>query len=95
MATPSQAEIITAYRNVYKQLLRAVQYSKPARFTCRDRVRAAFRDGKLKDYDAVRIARTIQFLDGATKSVGLEHKILKNLMHVWWVQRMKVPWSRM
>lgn len=83
----SHAEVILAYRHLYKHLLRAVQYSKPARFVVQDRMRNAFRDAALENFDANRIGRTLQFLDGAAKSTGLEHKILKNLMFVWWEQK--------
>ena len=85
--SPSRSEVILAYRHVYKHLLRAVQYSKPARFVARDRVRRVFRKSTEENYDASRIARTLQFLDAAAKVKGLEHKIVKNLMHVWWEQQ--------
>ena len=93
MTSPSRAEILLAYRHIYKHLLRAVQYSKPARFVARDRVRTAFRKSSLEEYDAARIARTLEFLDGAAKVRGIEHKILKNLMHVWWEQK-KLPMKK-
>ena len=94
MTTPSRAEIILAYRHVYQHLLRAVQYSKPARFVAQERIRNAFRNSTPEDYDALRIDRTLQFLDSAAKVRGLEHRLLKNLMHVWWEQR-KVPYIKM
>lgn len=94
MTGPSRAEIIQAYRSVYKHLLRAVQYSKPARYVARDHVRNAFRQSTPENYDARRIAKTIEFLDGATKMKGLEHKIVKNLMFVWWEQK-KLPYQIM
>ena len=90
MTTTSRPEIILAYRHIYKSLLRAVQYSKPARFVVKDRVRDAFRKSQPDAYDSARIARTLEFLDGATRAKGLEHRILKNLMHVWWEQK-KLP----
>lgn len=95
MVAPSRTEIIHAYRNIYKHLLRAVQYSKPARFVAQDRVRAAFRSLPPEDFDPARIARTLQFLDGAATVRGLEHRILKSLMHVWWEQKTKVPYVKM
>jgi hypothetical protein len=83
----AQAEIVLAYRHIYKHLLRAVQYSKPARYVAQDRIRAAFRHQLVEKYDALRIARTLEFLQGAARVKGLEHRILKNLMHVWWEQK--------
>ena len=85
--SPTPAEVVQAYRHVYKHVLRAVQYSKPARFVARDRVRDGFRKKSAADYDAARITRTLEFLDGAAKIRGLEHRIVKNLMHVWWEQK--------
>jgi hypothetical protein len=89
----SQTEIITAYRTLHKSLLRAVRYSKPARFVVRDRVRNAFRTRTVEQYDAACIARTLEFLHGAETVTGLEHKILKNLVHVWWEEkRLRGQW---
>ena len=95
MAAPSHSEIIEAYRHIYKALLRAVRYSAPSRYVARDRVRNAFRTSIRGDFDATRIARTLHFLDGATKVAGLEHMILKNLTHVWWERKAKVPYVKM
>jgi len=80
---PKNHEIVLAYRHLYKTLLRAVQYSKPARYAARDRLRQNFRAEPPNTFDADRIAKTLEFLDGAAKSKGLEHKIVKNLLHVW------------
>lgn len=83
----SQRELVLAYRRLYKGLLHAVQYSQPARYVVRDRMRRAFSKSTLEDYNADRIERTLEFLDGAARVRGLEHKILKNLMHIWHEQR--------
>lgn len=84
MHQAAKLEIILAYRHTYKALLRAVRYSVPSRYVARDRVRHAFRTGKAEDFDRVKLARTIEFLDNAAKSNGLEHRIQKSLMHVWY-----------
>ena len=98
MPPRSKTQVITAYRHLFKTALRAVQYSQPARFVVRDRLRDAFRNPSSpfssskaqsaaeEGFDAVKIARTLEFLDGAARVKGLEHRILKNLMHVWWEQ---------
>ncbi|OAA68791.1 mitochondrial carrier protein [Niveomyces insectorum RCEF 264] len=39
----SNAELVQAFRRLYRSALRAVQYSKPARYVVRDQLRAAFR----------------------------------------------------
>lgn len=85
--TPSNALIILAYRGLYRSSLHAVQYSKPARYILRNALNNAFRDGSPLDFDAKRIGNTILFLENAAKAKGLEHRVLKNLMHVRWWQR--------
>lgn len=82
----SSEAIVHAYRHVLRQSLRAIQFSKPARFTLRDRLRSAFRKGAASEFDQQKIANTLEFLQYATKQNGLEHKILKNLLLVWWHQ---------
>ncbi|KAG9194615.1 hypothetical protein G6011_04650 [Alternaria panax] len=82
----SQQAVIHAYRHLYRHSLRAIQFSKPARYTLRDRLRLAFRKGSATDYEPQRIQNTLEFLQYATKESGLEHKIVKNLLFVWWVQ---------
>lgn len=74
-------EITHAYRNLYRNLLKAVQYSIPIRFVARDQLRSAFREPR-GVYDAEGIKRTIWFLEAAAKEKGLEHRILKNLLRV-------------
>lgn len=82
--SPTRSEIVLAYRHLYQHLLRAVQYSKPARYTARDHLRNAFRNSSTDSFDPQKIATTLGFLDNAAKFRGLEHRIVKNLMHVWW-----------
>lgn len=79
-------EIVHAYRALLRQSLRAIQFSKPARFTLRDRLRLAFRNGTAADFDSRKIDNTLEFLRYATVENGLEHKIVKNLLHIWWDQ---------
>ncbi|KAI0101875.1 hypothetical protein GGR51DRAFT_528816 [Nemania sp. FL0031] len=80
MADP---KVIHAYRHLYRGLLHAVQFAKPARFTARNQLRKAFREKGAK-YDVRGIARTIRFLDAATRETGLEHHVLKNLLVIAW-----------
>ncbi|KAF2645246.1 DUF1763-domain-containing protein [Massarina eburnea CBS 473.64] len=81
----AKQEIIHAYRHVYRHSLRAIQFSKPARFTLRDRIRLAFRK-PATTYNAEKVANTLEFLQYATAQNGLEHKIVKNLLLIWWSQ---------
>ncbi|KAI0181323.1 DUF1763-domain-containing protein [Hypoxylon sp. FL1284] len=71
--------IIHAYRHLYRAVLHAVHFSKPARYVARDQLRRGFRDEKAK-FDARSIARTLRFLEAAARTRGLEHTILKNLL---------------
>lgn len=84
----SNEAILHAYRHLYRHGLRAVQFSRPARFTLRDRLRLAFRKGSVTEFQPQKIQNTIEFLHYATKENGLEHKIVKNLLFVWWMQDM-------
>lgn len=85
----AQNEIISAYRHLYKQCLRAVQYSKPARYIARDRLRHAFRTNNASEFNPVQIQTTLEFLDGAARARGLEHKLVKNLLYVWGTRKAK------
>jgi len=87
MATASSLEIIHAYRHLYRGLLRAVQFSKPARYTARDQLRDAFRQEDVVSFDQKRIDRTLEFLRFAAQEAGLEHRILKNILRVNWERR--------
>lgn len=80
----SQIEIRQAYRSLYKSFLKAVRYSKPARYIVHERIRDAFHSSPATDFDQSRIQRTLEFADGAARSSGLEHTIMKNLVHVYW-----------
>ncbi|KAH7040725.1 uncharacterized protein B0I36DRAFT_311337 [Microdochium trichocladiopsis] len=75
----STEQVLHAYRHLYRGLLHAVQFSKPARYVARDRLRVAFREeGAVLEPRS--IARTLRFLEAATRERGLEHKVLKNLL---------------
>lgn len=77
-------EILRAYRHLLRHALRACQYSKPSRFVVRDRLRNAFRSSPIEEFQPARIARTLEFLHNAASCTGIEHRLQKNLMHVWW-----------
>ena len=88
----SNQELIHAYRHLLRWSLRAVQFSKPSRFVVRDTLRSAFRD---EDgiFEPSRIKSTLWFLESAATYVGVEHKIVKNLCHVRYMQQRSVgPW---
>ncbi|KAI0013264.1 DUF1763-domain-containing protein [Xylariaceae sp. FL0662B] len=72
-------QVIHAYRHLYRGLLHAVQFSKPARYIAQEQLRTAFREQGAK-LDLRSIARTLRFLEAAARSNGLEHGILKNLL---------------
>jgi len=81
MSRPTTLELVHAYRHLYRGVLHAVQYSKPARYVGRDTLRKAFRKGDASAFCPEKIKRTVEFLNFAAKEKGLEHKLLKSLMH--------------
>ena len=82
--------IVSAYRTLYRTGLHAVQYAKPQRYVLKKILEGAFRKSPASDFDRLRIGNTVLFLENASRARGLEHKILKNLMHVrWWEQQME------
>jgi hypothetical protein len=88
MSTPSPQEIIHAYRQLYRGLLHAVQFSKPARYVARDQLRRAFRMEDPSSFNQEKIDRTVKFLGYAAKEAGLEHRIVRNLLHTaYWEQK--------
>ncbi|TGO33496.1 hypothetical protein BHYA_0243g00120 [Botrytis hyacinthi] len=80
--SPTQKDYIYAYRGLYRAMLHAVQYAKPARYMGRNMLRDEFRKGNPKTFDQGRIDNTIKFLNLAAKETGLEHKLVKNLLRV-------------
>lgn len=80
----TQTEVIHAYRHLWRAGLRAVCYSYPARTHLRNLLRRAFR-AKDAQRDERAIKRTIWFLKNAAREVGIEHKIVKNILmvHYW------------
>jgi len=81
--TAAQKQVVTAYRNLFKAGLRAIQYSRPSRYTLQHRLRHVFRNGSLDDFNQTRINNTLEFLNGAARVRGIEHRIVKGLMLVW------------
>ncbi|KAE8452781.1 hypothetical protein EG329_013053 [Mollisiaceae sp. DMI_Dod_QoI] len=81
MSNPDPIAIVHAYRNLYRGLLRGIQFSKPARYVVRNQLRDAFRKGHPSMFNQEKIDRTIEFLALATQYRGLEHRILRNLIH--------------
>lgn len=87
MSLPKPQELILAYRQLYRGVLHAVQYAKPQRYVARDQLRKAFRRETPSTFDQEKIKKTVEFLRLAAKENGLEHKILKNLLHTEFEQR--------
>jgi hypothetical protein len=86
MSTPSPQTLRLAYRHLYKAALAAVQYTVPARYTVRNKLRSAFRFTPASHYNARRISNTVDFLRLAAEKRGLEHKLVKNLCIVYYYQ---------
>lgn len=80
----SARDIARSYRRLYRHGLQAVQYSAPARYVLRDEMRHAYRNNSIVDFNVERIENTVQFLCSAAREKGWAHRIVKNLIHVWW-----------
>ncbi|PVH84592.1 DUF1763-domain-containing protein [Cadophora sp. DSE1049] len=88
MSSPASTELIHAYRQLYRGLLHAVQFSKPSRYLARDQLRNAFRKGDPASFDPQKVTRTVGFLKYAAQERGLEHRIVKNLfLTKYWERR--------
>jgi hypothetical protein len=88
MSKPTTTQLIHAYRNLFRAGLKAVQYSTPARYSIRDKLRRAFRPpeeyrSEKTVFDQEAIDNTVQFLEAAAANKGTEHKIVKNLCDVY------------
>ncbi|KAI1093745.1 DUF1763-domain-containing protein [Rostrohypoxylon terebratum] len=86
-------EVIHAYRHLWRGLLHAVQFSTPARYIARDRIRKAFREETKLDTRSVN--RTVRFLEAAARMRGLEHTIVKNMMLTGYYRYFdsRIPWK--
>lgn len=86
-ALPDKKDIILAYRHLYRGTLQAVRYSSPSRQILLETLRTSFRSGSPEEYNAKKVQNTLQFLQRAGETAGIEHKILKNLVMVrFWEQ---------
>jgi hypothetical protein len=72
--------VVHAYRHLYRQGLKAIQYSTPGRYILLKSLRKSYRSSPPEEFDPSKIANTIRFLERATEVAGMEHKILKNLL---------------
>ena len=83
--TASSSSLLQSYRLLLKNGLRAVRFSSPAKYQLKNILRENFRDSPAAAYNERRISNTIGFLERATRNPrGLEHQILKRLLHLRW-----------
>ncbi|KAF2396590.1 DUF1763-domain-containing protein [Trichodelitschia bisporula] len=80
----TKAEIVRGYRHLLRGGYHAVQYSTPARYVLRDRLRLNFRQGKPEDFERWRVDNTLELLANAAKHHGLEHKLVRSLLMTWY-----------
>jgi hypothetical protein len=82
-----QRAVIHAYRRLYRQGLKLINYSAPSRQVLLRTLRSAFLSSPARDFDPKKVANTLRFLQRASDVAGLEHKIVKNLLMVrYWEQ---------
>ncbi|KAL2815438.1 hypothetical protein BDW59DRAFT_153851 [Aspergillus cavernicola] len=86
-ALADRQAIVQAYRQLYRQGLKAVNYSTPSRHVLLKTLRSSFRSLPVQDFDPLRISKTLDFLHKAADIAGIEHKIMKNLLMLkYWDQ---------
>lgn len=86
-AAPSSLAIRHAYRHLFRQALKAINYATPQRHVLKKTIRSSFRSLPAEEFSPRKIENTMRFLERATDVVGGEHKIVKNLMLVrFWEQ---------
>jgi hypothetical protein len=78
----TEQAILRSYRHLYRNALRATHHSSPAKYVIKATLRTAFRDEPIENFDIRRIKNTEAFLRRAEQDTGMEHRILKNLLHV-------------
>ncbi|KKK15070.1 hypothetical protein P175DRAFT_0521547 [Aspergillus ochraceoroseus IBT 24754] len=79
--------IVHAYRHLYRQGLKAINYSTPSRYLLLQTLRSSFRSSPAQDFNQFRITNTLQFLRKAADVSGIEHKIVRNLLQIkYWEQ---------
>ncbi|KAF4770396.1 hypothetical protein N7455_007441 [Penicillium solitum] len=90
-----QRAMVHAYRHLYRQGLKAIQYSTPGRHMLLKSLRQSYRSSPSEDFNPAKINNTLRFLERATEVAGMEHKILKNLLLArYWEQAHLVRESR-
>lgn len=86
----SQADrraVVSAYRRLYRQGLKVINYSTPSRYVLLKILRSSFRASPIEAFDMGKIENTLRFLQRATVMLGIEHKIVRNLLMVrYWEQ---------
>ncbi|KAL4785078.1 hypothetical protein BJX76DRAFT_356401 [Aspergillus varians] len=87
-AVADRQAIVQAYRHLYRQGLKAINYSTPARHLLVNTLRSSFRSLPAQQFDSHRITNTLDLLGKAADVSGIEHRIVKNLfMTKYWNQR--------
>lgn len=87
--------MVHAYRHLYRQGLKAIQYSTPGRHMLLKSLRQSYRSSPSEEFNPAKINNTLRFLERATEVAGMEHKILKNLLLArYWEQSHLVRESR-
>ncbi|KAI9370936.1 hypothetical protein BJX61DRAFT_544142 [Aspergillus egyptiacus] len=86
-ALADKQAVVYAYRHLYRQGLKAVNYSAPSRHLLLQTLRSSFRSLPPQEFDPVRISKTLNFLQKAAETTGIEHKIVRNLLMLkYWDQ---------
>ncbi|PLB44060.1 DUF1763-domain-containing protein, partial [Aspergillus steynii IBT 23096] len=97
LARADPKAVVHAYRHLYRQGLKVVNYSTPSRHVLLETLRSTFRAGTPDDFEPHKIANTLSFLQRACDIAGLEHKIVRNMLivHYWEQPRMRKEYRRL
>ena len=89
----TSTDIIWAYRHLLRASLQAVRFSTPARYQIRDILRESFRELPSTHFQPRRIVNTLQFIQRASEHTGIEHRILRNILHIrfWRAKKLENP----
>jgi len=80
--TQAGLAVTSAYRQLLRVSLQAVRFSTPARYQVQGILRDSFRNLPAAAFTPRKVKNTINFLEQAREHNGLEHKILRNILHV-------------
>ncbi|KAK9457181.1 hypothetical protein V1511DRAFT_492909 [Dipodascopsis uninucleata] len=84
----STGEVCSLYRHILRTGRRIVKRKAPYKYLFLDITRNMFRDPQLK-YDSLWFKNTLSMLQRAEEYRGMEHRVVKNILHTAWSRQFK------